>query len=224
MQSSIEKAFDAVRAGEALSLEELLTLEPSLAAARNESGLSLVLQACYFRRLDMVEMILAADPTLDIFDIAALPTESRRGAPLLAADPAVAASWSSDGFTPLHLASYFNHEEMARLLLECGADADAVSRNPMSLRPLHSACASGAQGVVVLLLERGVDVNARQHGGWTALHSAVNRGDLRLVELLLERGARPDVANDDGKTSFELADQRELADVSKLLREARMNV
>jgi uncharacterized protein len=224
MQSSLEKAFDAVRAGDVPSLKELLTLEPVLAAARNESGLSLVLQACYFRRLDMVDIILAADPTLDIFDVAALPAETARGALLLADDPALAASWSSDGFTPLHVAAYFNHEEMARLLLECAAAADAVSRNPMALRPLHSACASGAQGIVALLLERGVDVNAKQHGGWTALHSAVNRGDLGLVELLLQRGARPDVPNDDGKTSFELADQRELTDVSKLLRETRMNV
>ena len=144
MQSSREKAFEFVRAGDGPALGRLLTAEPAIAGARNESGLSLVLQACYFKRKEMAEQILAAGPRLDLFDIAALPGQTKRGALLLAADAELAASWSSDGFTPLHLASYFNHEEMARLLLESGADPDAVSRNAMSLRPLHSELARPA--------------------------------------------------------------------------------
>src|SRR5437588_647580 len=81
--------------------------------------------------------ILARGPAIDIFETAALPGQAERGAALLAAGPALARAYSGDGFTPLHLAAFFGHEAMAHLLLARGADANAVSRNPMALRPLH---------------------------------------------------------------------------------------
>jgi uncharacterized protein len=218
MQSPVEKAFEAVQSGDVQSLRELLTSDPKLAGARNETGLSLVLQACYFKRSEMVELILSAAPNLDIFEVAALPSEWERGAALLAADPELAGNWSSDGFTPLHLASYFGNEAMARLLLERGADPGAVSRNGMALRALHSACSACNFGIAAMLLQRGVDVNARQHGGWTALHSAASNGDLPLVHLLLENGADPVLASDDGKTSFDVAQVRGHTAVLEALR------
>jgi uncharacterized protein len=107
---------------------------------------------------------------------------------------------------------------MARLLLDHGADPDAVSRNAMALRPLHSACSARNFGIVAMLLKQGVDVNARQHGGWTALHSAASHGDLPLVELLLKTGADPGLASDDGKTSFDVAEARGNTDVLGSLR------
>src|SRR5271168_2956892 len=99
MQSLIERAFEAVRSGDLQSLSELLTLNPELAGARNSSGLSLVLQACYFKRPEMVELVMKTVPPVDIFDVAALPGEWARGAELVAADPELACSSSSDGFT-----------------------------------------------------------------------------------------------------------------------------
>ena len=70
---------------------------------------------------------------------------------------------------------------------------------------------------MAMLLERDVDVNARQQGGWTALHSAVNRGDCSLVALLLDHGAEPELANDTGQTAVSLAQERGLLDVARLL-------
>jgi ankyrin repeat protein len=171
-----------------------------------------------------VQLLLAADPPLDIFESAAVDGGLEQGARLLAAEPALATAWSPDGFTPLHLASYFGNEAMARILLAGDADPDVVSRNGMALRPIHSACAGGSLSVARALLARGVDVNARQNGGWTPLHSAVNRGELALVELLLEHGALPELANADGKSALNLADERGFADISRLMREWRMTV
>jgi uncharacterized protein len=218
MQSPIEKAFEAIRSGDEQSLRELLTSDPKLAGGRNERGLSVVLQACYFKRPEIVELVLSAAPNLDIFEVAALPSEWERGAELLAADPELAGSWSSDGFTPLQLASYFGNDAMASLLLDHGADPDAVSRNGMALRAIHSASSARNFGIVEMLLKRGVDVNARQHGGWTALHSAVSHGDLPLVELLLKNGADPGLASDDGKTSFYVAENEGHTAVLESLR------
>jgi ankyrin repeat protein len=221
MQSACEKAFGAVRASDMEGLRELLASDRSLAGARDDSGLSLVLLACYFRKNDVLELLLDADPPLGICEAAALPGKAKRGIELLAADPGLAVSSSSDGFTPLHLASYFGNEEMARALLDNGADPDAVSCNAMSLRPLHSACAGRSRVIVKMLLQRGAQVNTRQHGGWTPLHSATNNGDLPTVELLLASGADPSLASDDGKTSFDLATEPGKADVLAVLRSGR---
>ena len=76
------------------------------------------------------------------------------------------------------------------MLLDRGADPNAVSRNPMAVQPLHSAAASRAVGIITMLLDHGADVNARQQGGWTPLHAAAIFGDLALVELLLKNGAK----------------------------------
>ena len=163
-------------------------------------------------------MLRDAGPPLDIFEAAALPGAAERGAELLAADPGLATAWSSDGFTPLHLASFFGTEEMARMLLDRGADPNAVSRNPMAVQPLHSAAASRAVGIITMLLGHGADVNARQQGGWTPLHAAAIFGDLPLVELLLKSGAEVDLANDDGKRAVDLAAEKDHAQVADVLR------
>ena len=72
MTSDIEKAFGAVRSGDIGLLEELLAANPSLAASRGENGVSLILTACYFRRGEMVDSLLARAGLLDVFEAAAI--------------------------------------------------------------------------------------------------------------------------------------------------------
>jgi len=205
MASDIDKAFEAVRSGDVNGLAVLLASDRSLAAARSPSGVSILLTACYHRRMDLVEMLLASAQPMDIFEASAVPGGTEQGAALLDADPGLAQAFSADGFTPLHLAAYFGQEAMARILLDRGADPDAVSRNPMALRPLHSASVSRALGIVTRLLDQGAEVNAKQHGGWTPLHAAAFNGDLPMAEHLVACGADPSLASDDGKTPLDVA-------------------
>jgi ankyrin repeat protein len=213
-----EAAFAAVKSGDGRRLAELLAADPALAAARDENGVSLRLQACYHRRVDMLAMLRDAGPALDIFEAAALPASEARGAELLRADPSLAQAWSSDGFTPLHLASFFGRIEMVKLLLPRGADVNAVARNPMAVQPLHSAAAAHDQATITLLLDHGADVNARQAGGWTPLHAAAMFGDVPLAELFLSRGAVAELQNDQGKTALDLAVEKGHTKVADLLR------
>ncbi|MGO9471030.1 MAG: ankyrin repeat domain-containing protein [Isosphaeraceae bacterium] len=218
MESTREKAFAAVRAGDAKVLAELLVSDSLLANARDDSGLSLLLQACYFKNRELVDLIQAAKSCLDIFETAALPSAIEQGLQLLGADPSLTTAWSCDGFTPLHLASYFGNDAMVNLLLRHGADPNAVSRNRMVLRPMHSAAASRSVGIVETLLAHGAEVNATQHGGWTPLHAAVASGDGPLVKLLLAHGADPNLGNDDGKSALDLALERGHSEITLLLR------
>jgi ankyrin repeat protein len=41
---------------------------------------------------------------------------------------------------------------------------------------------------VRLLLEKGVDINAKDDWGWAALHGAASAGQEAVVRLLLEKG------------------------------------
>jgi ankyrin repeat protein len=111
---------------------------------------------------------------------------------LLEEDPDLVHAWSDDGFTPLHYAAFFGHEPAARLLIEYGADLEAVSTNEEfapQARPLHSAVAGRTAGVARLLVEAGADVNAQQHGGYTPLMGAEQNGDRGLTEYLRAHGA-----------------------------------
>jgi ankyrin repeat protein len=205
MPHDVDEAFQAVQSGDADGLKALLARDPSLAAARTASGVSILLTARYHRRMDLVELLLASSPPLDIFELSAIPRREGQGAALLEADPELASAYSADGFTPLHLAAYFGQEAMARILLDRGADPDAVSRNPMGLRPLHSASVSQALPIVTLLVDRGADVNAKQHGGWTPLHAAAFNGDLPMARYLIAHRADPKLVSDDGKTPLDVA-------------------
>jgi ankyrin len=103
-----------------------------------------------------------------------------------------------DQWTPLHVASYFGNVEIVRLLLDHGADPEANAESDSGEKPLHQVSygkyKSHEDGVRVaqLLLDRGVDVNARRNDHQTPLHVASYFGNVEIVHLLLDRGADPE--------------------------------
>lgn len=197
--------WDAIAAGDEDTVRELIGDRPELAGERNENELSPVLWALYNGHPELVEPILDANPPLDVFDSAAVG-RTRGLEELLDGEPSLAQAWSADGFTAVHYAAYFGQEDAARILLERGADATLVARNPtLRVTPLHSAASAGHPAIVKLLLEHGADPDAAQDRGFTPLHSAALNDDRDTVEALLEAGADPALANDEGKTPADLA-------------------
>jgi ankyrin repeat protein len=181
--------FTAIEAGDEAALRRLVEEDPSAIAARNAEGLSPTLRALYLGRQELLEVLLGLEPELDVFEAVAVGDEPCVRE-LVDSDPALVNAWAPDGFTPLQLASFFGHPAIVRSLLERGADVHAVSRNEMSVQPLHAACAGpSALEIARMLLDAGADPNARQQDDFTPLMAAQQRNDAELEALLGERGA-----------------------------------
>jgi uncharacterized protein len=195
--------FKAIKAGDAAEISAMLEADPSLAAARDETGVSALMQAIYHQREDIARAIRSCRERLDLFEGAALGDlgEIRRhldnGADVDARSP--------DGFTALGLAAFFNRPEVVALLLQEGADPMARSDNPMLVAPVDSAAAAGAMEALDVLLAAGADPDSRQAGGYTPLMSAAMLGNLRMAQRLLAAGADPSLRSDDGRTAADFA-------------------
>jgi len=71
-----------------------------------------------------------------------------------------------------------------------------------SSTPLHVASYFGHLGVVVVLLQKGAEVNARAWNKSTPLHWAAYEGQVGIVRLLLENEADANASDNDGRTAF----------------------
>jgi ankyrin repeat protein len=207
--------FDAIDAGDIDAVGRLVDDDPAVADARDEQGVSAVRHALYRGQRTVAARIAASAAALDVFDLAALGDAERLGA-LLRLDPVAVYAFSEDGFTALHFAAFLGGAAAARVLLDAGADVNAIARNPMQVQPLHSAVA-GNPDVVALLLDAGADANAKQQRGFVTLHEAALRGNAELVDALLAHGADPAITDDDGNTAADHAQRAGHTDLAARL-------
>lgn len=111
---------------------------------------------------------------------------------LLNENPNLVSARTAIDNTPLSLAVWRGHKEVAKLLLEKGADVNA--RTIDGDTPLHGAAESDYMGrnnrnaVAELLLAHGAEVNAKNKYGDTPLHKAVEAGHKDVAELLRKHG------------------------------------
>src|SRR5437867_9726064 len=133
--------------------------------------MSELLSALYRGDRTRVDELLAQDPELNVFEAAALGRTDRL-LELLEEDGSRVNAFGDDGFHPLGLACFFGHVDAARLLLDHGADVNALSRNEhIQTAAIHAAAAvegkdeSVRYELVKLALEHGADPNLRQGGG-----------------------------------------------------------
>lgn len=178
----IETLIEAVKEGNVARVKAIVDANPSLASARLPLGESPLMAALYRGHRDVMRVLLDAGAELDVFAAAALGrTDALKSA---IGDARNVERRAYDGWTPLHLAAFFGQIDAARLLLDAGADVNAVSGNSLANTPLHAATAGKHPLVALLLIERGASGLTTDAGGYTALQIATQNGLAAVVEKL----------------------------------------
>jgi quinoprotein dehydrogenase-associated probable ABC transporter substrate-binding protein len=122
------------------------------------------------------------------------------------------------GFRPLALAIAEQRYEVAKALMEAGADVSIASGadglTPLMLIAAQMAAADGAMfvpgstrpiDVAKGLIDRGANVNAQAKNGTTALMVAATHNNPPMIGLLMEAGADANLKNDRGQTARDVA-------------------
>ncbi len=200
----MKQLFDAIRAGDLDGVKAQLDADSTLVNARNEQGTPAYAFAIYNRKPEIAALLESRDARLDIFS-AAMSGKTDLVREMLAGNKGLARLISADGWTALHLAAFFGHPDCVEALLNAGAEVNARTTNAMQNMPLHAGAAGRNVKVIKLLIDFGAAVNARQHGGWTALHAASQNGDAAIAQLLLENGADAGIRADNNQGAFDLA-------------------
>jgi len=119
--------------------------------------------------------------------------------------------------TAIVIATTFNRPEIISLLLDQGADINAVSGQDGTA--LGCAAWAGNVEIVSLLLERGADINVVGGHYGAALGCAAVHGNVEIVSLLLERGADINVVSGHYGTALGCAVWRGRVEIVSLLLE-----
>ena len=215
--SDIITFFQAVQSGNTGKVEALLDSNASLATAKNEKGQSAVLMAVYTGRKEIRDLLLARGVALELHEAAAAG-QLARVKEIVEEDPALAKSFSPDGFPVFALPAVFGQLEVAEYLLGKGADVNAAATNGTGYNALTGAVASGHTSIVAWLLANGAEPNYRYGAGYSPLLTAAANGHLGIVSLLLASGADLHAKANDGKTALSFAEQRGHAEVTEFLR------
>ena len=108
------------------------------------------------------------------------------------------------GTLPLH---HVIDVTCGKLLLRYGAKL--LARNSFGRTSLHTICrddgGDGAIEMLKTLVEMGIDVNATDHGGETALMNASLNRYTHCARYLLEIGADPNIVNSNGNAAIHFA-------------------
>ena len=130
--------FYCARSGDAKTAEILLKSNSALVDSVNNQGYSPLVLACYYNRLEFVELLIRHNVKLNDQpgESTALQAASYKGFDEVVhllldygADPDI---YDANGTTPLIYASQFSHTEVVKLLLEYGADISYTDPNHLS--------------------------------------------------------------------------------------------
>jgi ankyrin repeat protein len=204
---------DAIQKGDSARVTALLDADPTLLQSYDGPATPILL-AIYHGKTDVARLLADRAPAVSFAEACALG-DLARVRQQLDADPDEVHERSADGYPSVGLAIFFGHPDVARLLIERGADVGAAAENAQRVAPVHAAAAACDHATMRLLLERGADPNAHQQLDYTPMHGAASRGDVAMARLLLEHGADLNPKAADGQTPADVArghDHPEFAD------------
>ncbi len=137
------------------------------------------------------------------------------------------------GDTPLHVAAFQGHTEIAQQLITKGAEVNAgiTSATDAGATPLHLGAMKGHMEVVALLLRNGAKVGVKLCGGGqtstsgaTPLHIAATHNQINVVSMLVKSGANLEAKDDYGDTALHYASNGRLVEMVRELMRLGANV
>ena len=150
--------FEAAATGQTDQLRALIQKDPSLVNTHSPDGFTPLGLAVFFGHAETVEALLAAGAQVNL------------------------ASRESMKMPPLGSAMAAERNDIARILIEHGADVNVRAVN--DLTPLHTAAARGNLESAKLLLDHGADINATTTDGKTPLSYAQDHNHPEMAEFL----------------------------------------
>ena len=164
--------------------------------------------ALHFDRPEVVEKLLLRgfDPNTPNEKgvaglLVAIQSESPKSAMVLAKHPQTQVNTqNSQGETPLMLAAINNQLDLAKALIQRGADI-----NKPGWTPLHYAATRGHREMMRLLLDNEAYIDSESANGTTPLMMAAYYASPLAVKLLLEEGADPVLVNSANVSALDMA-------------------
>jgi uncharacterized protein len=153
--------FEAAAIGNVTQLKNLVNHDPSLVNSFSPDGFTALALAAYLGQKDSIEFLIAEGADSN------------------------ALAKNETGFTALTGAVSQNHNQIARLLVENGADVN--HRYEAGFTPLMHAAYAGNEELTALLLAHGADPDAKNSDGKTALTFAQEKGNHKILNLLKNR-------------------------------------
>ena len=112
------------------------------------------------------------------------------------------------GFTPLIFASYFDKEDLVKVLIEGKAPVDGT--DALGNTALIGVSFKGNTDLASYLIAHGANINAKNNNGVTPLIFASMYNQSKMVELLLKYGADVSLIDKDGKMALDYAEEKVL--------------
>ena len=110
-----------------------------------------------------------------------------------------------NGSTALHEAARLGFYESIDFLLANGAD---ISKDGRGWTPLHCAAASVIASdinmIIQILIENGINIDAKAENGMTALHVAALNCNSNAAKALIDHGAFIDTQDEQGRTAIRM--------------------
>lgn len=155
------------------------------------SGNTILMLAARLGHRELASLLLARKASVNrrnaVGDNALMMASIKGDLPMVRLLAAAGAELNHAGWTPLHYAAFGGHGEVAKFLLEKGADKNALA--PNAYTPLMLAARGGHSAAARVILYEDPDIRYRTGSGDTALSIARKRGMQELVELLKRAGA-----------------------------------
>ncbi|WP_430909087.1 ankyrin repeat domain-containing protein [Maribacter sp. 2-571] len=214
----IETLLDHIKNREEQQAIALVKNNPTLLDATDTNGSSGLMLLAYAGFTEAFDQAIELKKTFEFHEAIVCGKQQLVREQLMQPSKGLVNTYSPDGFTPLSLAAFFNRTEIAKLLLDHGADPNLAATNPSKVNALHSAVAKENYELVKLLIEKGAALDAVQTQKVTALHSAVHRGNLQLTQLLVENGATVSVQMENGDTPIAIAQREGNKEIATFLK------